>query len=354
MQSVINFRTKEEQEFLDTHICPLPFHRVEVGADGNVRFCCHYWNPTIIGNVADQNFEDIWYGAVAESIRDSMRSPDHKPYLGCIAANCEKIKSRKLRGLDYANDLSVLETQPPVELEFNIDRTCNLKCPSCRVSATHDIDDHRYQFALDIFRKTVKPFFQESHDRLMTINIDGSGEVFASRVYRKLFETEPLFTDPERWPNLQFVMQTNGTLLTEKLQNTYAKFVDRIVSIWISIDAGNEQSYNLTRVGGDWNLLWKNIDAYYDRIKGTSRQWTWNLIIQRDNFRSIPEFIERALQYSNNLPDLALTDIVNWGTRSPHEFADIAVHLPEHPLHNEYLAIMNMDIVKNYPKKHYK
>lgn len=346
----LNLKTKEEQEYLDNHVCALPFYRMEVGSNGHVRFCCASWTNEVIGDVTQTSIEEVWKSPKAIQIRESMQSPSPREFIGCRTDRCEIIKNRRLH-----KDIVQPNREWPVELEFNIDRTCNLHCPSCRQRPIHDIPDPEYEEKLKMFRQSVAPYFKEPHDREIIINIDGSGEVFASRVYRTLFDTEPCFSKTELWPNLKFIMQTNGVLLTEKLQNKYANFVDRIDHLWVSIDAGNESSYNKTRRGGDWNLLWQNMDAYYERIKNNpNAKWTWNLIIQLDNFESIPELVERAHKYHEKLPGLSFTDIVNWGTYTAEQYDMLAVHRPSHPLHKKFLDIINVGIVKNYPKRHYR
>jgi Iron-sulfur cluster-binding domain len=350
-------RTPQQQAYLDQHVCALPFYRMEIKGNGEVRSCCEQWTDLTFGNLLETTIEDIWHGETARQIRSSMTNNGTRQFNGCRANACENIKNRRLESNDFLKRQNVLNSDKlePVELEFNLDRTCNLWCGSCRQNAIHDVPESEYQHILDVFRKATRPYLTEPHSRPMVINLDGSGEVFASRAYRTLFDTELCFTQPHLWPNLRYTLQTNGTLLTTKLQTKYSAFVSRIRELWVSIDAGDLKSYRIVRRGGDWDLLWENLDAYYQAIRTSEdRRWVWNLIIQRDNFESIPLLVERAMTYTDNLPWLSFTDLVNWGTYTPEAYLARAVHNTEHPLWPRLQEILEINYVKNYPRKIYR
>ena len=142
-------------------------------------------------------------------------------------------------------------------------------------------------------------------------------------------------------------------MMTEKIQKRYSKFFNQIKKIEISIDAGNQESYQSVRVGGNWNLLWKNLQYFYDNIKHKTDDeiiWQWNIIVQKNNFESIPDFINIAHKFSEKLPILNFAKVLNWGTWTDEDYIKYAVHLPINPQHEDYLKIINMPLLKNYPK----
>jgi sulfatase maturation enzyme AslB (radical SAM superfamily) len=189
--------------------------------------------------------------------------------------------------------------------------------------------------------------FHEPHGEYKIVGMDGSGEIFSSELYRELFETERIFTDTHLWPSLNFSLSTNGTMMTEKIQQKYKNFFDHIGYLEISVDAGNEDSYNKVRVGGHWELLWKNIEYLYNN-RSRDFGWAWNIIVQKNNYESIPELIDLANKFTNLRPKINFATLLNWGTWSEGEYINNAVHMPSHPEHQKYLAIMNSQLVKDY------
>jgi MoaA/NifB/PqqE/SkfB family radical SAM enzyme len=324
-------------------LCDHPFNYVEVRRHGGVNICCPQWNPAEIGNVFQESIEEIWSGKRAQLIRDSITNGD---YSYCNHDTCPKIQDWKVGGLTPNTPQNLDKilnkvNRTPNHVHLVLDHSCNLACPSCRVSKITQLEDKEQQIGLNAARRVFKSMFSEPHNERKVIGMDGSGEIFSSNVYKILFETEDIFTKTYQWPNLKFALSTNGTMMTEKIQKKYNYLFEHLDRIEISIDAGNEESYTKVRVGGHWDLLWKNLDYFYSTIKDNKEVvWIWNIIIQRDNFESIPEFINLSKKYPENPPVLNYAKVLNWGTWTDEEYLNRAVHIPTHPLHSKYLEIM--------------
>lgn len=341
----------------DKFICLEPFSYTEVRLGGDVNICCTQWNPAVIGNVLTTDFSQIWNGEKAQIIRNTILDGS---YSYCNGSTCPKMLTWHLdNDLISKTEISVkraidLVTSTPPKVHFVIDRSCNLTCPSCRATKLTQLDDAAKQQALTVFRRTTRPMFATAHLENKTLSFDGSGEIFSSEVYRELFETEEIFTQTYRWPNLRFELTTNGTMMTEKIQKKYFNLFDHTAKLEVSIDAGNKASYNITRVGGHWDLLWENMQYFHDNTLMNSkikRWWKWNIIVQRDNFESIPDLLEIANKF-HKLPTIHFSNLLNWGTWQDSEYLARAVHLPDHPLHQRYMEILNLPIVQNYRFKH--
>ena len=325
------------------YLCDHPFDYVEVRRHGGVNICCPQWNPAEIGNVFTNTIEDIWASDRAQIIRDSIINGD---YSYCNCDTCPRIQGWKTGTLakntpEKLNQLLQKVSRTPNHVHLVLDHSCNLACPSCRVSKITQMEKTEQDLGLQAARNVFKCMFPEPHNEHKIIGMDGSGEIFSSEVYKKLFETEDIFTKTHQWPNLKFSLSTNGTMMTEKIQKKYNYLFDHLGRIELSIDAGNQESYEKVRVGGHWDLLWKNIDYFYSTIKDRKEvRWIWNIIIQRDNFESIPEFVKLADRYTEHRPSLNFAKVLNWGTWTDEEYLNRAVHIPTHPLHNHYLEIM--------------
>jgi hypothetical protein len=138
-------------------------------------------------------------------------------------------------------------------------------------------------------------------------------------------------------------------MMTEKIQKKHANLFTHLGDLAISIDAGNRASYEQVRLGGDWDLLWTNIDYFYSTNWDRDNTWCWDLIVQKNNYQSIPELIDIArTRFDKKLPKISLTPVLNWGTWSEAEYLDHAVHLPTHADHAQYQTVMALPTVRDY------
>jgi hypothetical protein len=333
-------------------LCWMPFEYAEIRTNGTVNICCPQWNPVIIGNVLDENFDAIWTGDIANEIRNTIFDGS---YSYCNSETCFNIQGYKSGTLlrpnteQWRDKLTDSVKRTPSKVLFCVDRSCNLSCPSCRTSKQIQILGQDRKNALRSVKTVLHSMFPEPHSELKLIGMDGTGEVFSSDVYREIFETEEIFTHTYKWPNLKFNINTNGTMMTEKYQKKHSGIFNNLSMLELSIDAGNKESYEKVRVGGDWNTLWKNLFYFYKNNKhNPSVQWQWNLIIQQNNFQSIPEFVNIANMFSEKLPRLKIVKMLNWGTFSEERYLEQAVWMPSHPMYLEYINIMNLPHVKQY------
>lgn len=333
-------------------LCELPFYYMEIRPNGDINLCCPQWNPAVVGNVLKNTIEEIWHGRKSQIIRNSILSGK---YTYCNNFSCPRIRDKELpfRTQELLNEiLDKSESKTPSRVLFVVDRSCNLSCPSCRKRKISQLAPEQQEGAKFLIRKVLNEMFSEPHDEEKVLAFDGSGEIFSSQVYRELFETEDIFTKTYLWPNLKFSLSTNGTLMTEKIQKKYKPFFNHITDIYVSIDAGNKESYEKVRVGGQWELLWENLKYYYSTKIDDSSWWQFNVIAQKNNYESIPELVKiMETLFPKKLPKLNISPVLNWGTWSEEQYLNHAVHVPAHPENQKYLEIINSTIVQDYLKK---
>lgn len=330
------------------NVCELPFNDIEIQFNGNVYICCPGWNPASIGNLLEQDLKEIWNSDKANLIRQTMLDGSYKY---CNSTTCPAMIAGG--GPRIINKTKFIDPKRsiPRNLAFSIDNTCNLVCPSCRTSKIIHVSNENTDRALSILRKAFSSICSEPHDNEVTFTFDGVGEIFFSSVYREIFETEAFFQNPDKWPNIKFVLCTNGTMMTEKIQNKYKTLFDRMLGLRLSIDAGNEESYNKVRVGGNWHNLFENIDyVYKNTILPKNIGWAWNLILQKNNYESIPDLIDLAYNYKENLPEIYIVNMLNWGTLSQSDFDEQAVWISTSSRHEDVKRILDLDKVKSYPR----
>jgi radical SAM protein with 4Fe4S-binding SPASM domain len=331
------------------NVCDLPFNDIEVQSNGNVYACCPGWNPASIGNLLEDDLKSIWNSKKANTVRESMTDGS---YRYCNAKTCPAMIAGGGPRIIPKSQFVDPKNKFPRNIAFSVDNTCNLICPSCRTKKIITLSTDAHTRALTILRTAFRSVFNEPHDQEIIFTFDGVGEIFFSPVYREIFETEEVFKTPENWPNFKTVLCTNGTMMTEKIQDKYNILFERALGIRLSIDAGNKTSYEKVRCGGDWDLLWENINYLYNKTlkNDTNKSWAWNVILQEDNYESILDLVKLAYQYPDNLPDIYIVNMLNWGTYSQEEFDKKAVWFINSPNYNRAKEILSLPEVINYPK----
>ena len=326
--------------------CSLPFNNVEIQSNGDVYVCCPAWNPAIIGNLLEEDLESIWSGNRANAVRESIKDTSFRY---CQENLCPAMLSGEGNHIIARDKFKAPVIKFPNYISLSIDNTCNLECPSCRFQKILKSSPAQHDKSLKIMENIFDVIFREPHNQKVLLTMDGAGEIFHSAIYRQIFE-KLKYKDFSLWPNVEFVLCTNGTMMTPKIQNKYSYLLDKAHSYRFSIDAGNEKSYNIVRKGGNWNSLWDNVNHLYNtRIEKTKLHWAINLVLQKDNYESIPELIEIAKTY-DVIPDIYITNVLDWGSQSTDIYNDMAVWMEHHNEHDRMKQILALPEVVNYPK----
>ena len=335
---------------LSGRVCPEPFRKIMVLHTGDVIICCPQWLPAIIGNVLNDTIRDIWAGEKANLIRQTIIDGSYKY---CDKNVCHIMHDRVAKSTFPLLETFDVSVKPlPTEINISVDVTCNLFCPSCRTEKVTLMNEERAR-AEKIISSVLDSLFETPHNEVVDLEIDGVGDIFSSSIYRHEFETRKCFTNPEFWPNLRFTILTNGVMMTKKIQIKHSALLTHTKIIKISVDAGNEESYKKVRLGGHWQKLWGNLDYLYEsrlNVPGNTLDWAWIVVIQEDNFESIPELIQIAYNYPNNLPTIHLHPILQGNHMPDFIFRDKAVWLETSARYTRLLEILNLPIVNDYPK----
>ena len=274
-------------------ICTLPFESVEVNSNGKLYFCCASWQKKPFGDLNKDSILSEWNSLAAKEIRQSILDGSYKfcnkdmcPYL---QTNCLK-EYNELTEIQQklVSEQGIELIDAPISLMLNYDYSCNLSCPSCRyekVSITST--DQEFPFLKSLTEKIVFDFFQNSSQRKIKLNITGSGDPFASLVFRNFLES----LNGENFPNLTIDLQTNGVLLNEKMWEKLKKIHNNINSIFLSLDAASKETYLEVRKGGSWEIVNRNIDFLKKlREQGILKRLQVHFVVQKKNY------FEKAMQ----------------------------------------------------------
>ena len=341
MEGVLNTPPSD----LSDRFCGVPFDYVEIHSGGRLFLCCPTWLPTQVGSLADSDLVDAFNSDTAQDVRRSILDGS---YRHCHKLVCPHIQAgtlpRKTDIRDERHKRVIEQHQAPVldPLELNLcyDDSCNLSCPSCRRELISVTSGPEYEERKSIQDKVIRFAFGEPHDRTISVTITGSGDPFGSKLFREL-----LFgLDGSRYPNANIRFHTNGVAFTPAVWNRLEKIHRNIDSVMVSVDAGSEAQYQITRRGGKWQTLLNNLEFLGNkRREGAFRSLRLHLVVQRDNFRGIPEFVRIGKRVGADRCYLSLLN--DWATWTKDEFLARTVWNREHPQFEEFVRVMADPIV---------
>jgi Iron-sulfur cluster-binding domain len=323
---------------LDDVICHHPFTRLEITPAGFAHACCASLVPTAIGNIESENAATIIASEKAQKMRRSMLDGSYKycNHLACPLMVNEQLprKSDAAIAGDALLAAAVAGTDDTIaeirDLAFGYDWSCNLSCPSCRretIIETHKQSGERSHH----IRLQVAPLLP----KLRSLHINNAGEFLFSRPSRALLQS----IDPAQHANLKIDLISNGTLLTEREWQKFANIHGLVRTIRISTDAATKETFEVLRRGARWESFLENLKFIGTmRRRGGIELLMLAFTYQLRNFREMPAFVGFAESVG--------ADKVNFQRLQPSasmthdEYAANAVHLPTHPLHAEFLAVL--------------
>jgi radical SAM protein with 4Fe4S-binding SPASM domain len=274
--------------------CGVPFNTLQIDQDGDVQLCdCQLFMPYTIGNIYKNSLQDIWLGEAADRVRQSVADED---FTYCNWA-CAKLANLRTRP-------AVLPTVQdfPKTIKLDMDRSCNLKCPSCREDIIIEKHSDTINKQIELY-ESIKQWALDNPDKTIHLLPVASGEIFAS--HSGLNFLKSLQDYPHN--NLKLTITTNGTLINRnrELLNNISHLIN---SFSISIDASTRETYAQVR-GGDWDELLLGLDFVKHNFK---RSVMFRFCIQKNNCHEIESFANFANQYNATINYQKLLDWGHW------------------------------------------
>lgn len=327
---------------LADRFCTRPFESFELQENGTVNLCCPTWLRTRAGNLHANSAAEIWNSPAAQAVRagihdGSFRHCNHSvcPAIqaGTLPLRRDVAKEPRYREIIRAKATAMPD--PPIYINLSHDKSCNLSCPSCRQKRIQFNDGPEYEQRLALQQKLEAAFFTEPTGRSFMVSVTGSGDPFASRVFRDfLFRL-----DASKFPGLYVNIQTNGVLFTAKTWGNLWRLHGRISSVLVSLDAATEPTYDIVRRGGDWGQLLTNMEFLAGRRRaGQIKELIVFFVVQRANFREMPDFVRLGKRLG--VDRITFQRAINWGTWTGAEYRDQAIWDPQHPQYPDFARIM--------------
>jgi len=333
---------------LNKYVCTNPFNYMDL-QPYQVYVCCPSWCPT---SIREGKEEIEWDTNTAVDIRKSVldgtyRHCDHNvcPSLNrllntneVVGNFVEKDKFLKYHNINSIDDIEKIETHPE-HVNFAFDRSCNFKCPSCRLEfvANDDEDSKLHKDKL----KTLNEIETKFAKYIKTILVTGSGDPFYSKIYRNYL----INFNSDLYPNLEQInVITNGKMLNEKMWNSLSA-KKHIKALEISIDAGTKYTYeNVTRINGDWDVLLDNL-KFISTIT-TINYLTLSFVVSEKNYLEMGIFYDIMSEIFKNSSfkiRINYTQHVHWGdgAYTEEEVKKIQVFKEDHPFFNSFINELN-------------
>jgi MoaA/NifB/PqqE/SkfB family radical SAM enzyme len=314
-------------------ICHNPFEWFEIHPDGQVFACCPAWLKRPLGNLLTDDLDDIWNGSTA---RDLRRSIHDGSFRHCNRRRCPRLSKGtapvgKFSDVEKGALRDVFEASQtrlpwgPQKLNLCYDRSCNLACSTCRPGVYVASEEERRQaeYLSDRLQRELAPQARQ-------LIISGTGDPFASSSYRRLLER---FV-PSDYPHLKSIhLHSNGLLWDSVAWQSMQAAQPFVRTAEISIDAASAETYSLNR-GGDFDRLLDNL-TFLARLPIAI---TLSFVVQQNNYREMADFVTLAQGFGFAV---YFSQLVNWGTFRREEFRRRALHLPDHPEHAAFRALLN-------------
>ena len=331
---------------LSDKFCPMPFTHLATGYKGDAfACCCPAWVPFAVGNVLEAPSADaVWNSDVAAEIRRSVHDGD---FSYCSRTLCSYIAAQKLplkaEITDpllrrYIDERSVVLEEVPQMVQLNHDATCNLACPSCRTEIITAKAEEQDAYA-ESARRVILPLLRKVNGQSY---ISGGGEAFASKHYRSILAA----LNRTEYPDLYLYLITNGQLTTAERWRQFPDLLEMIDILSVSIDAARAETYERLRRPGKWPILMKNLELIAEmRRAGSIRRFQINFVVQEENYREIPEFVELGTRLG--VDSIWFQRLTNYGAYAEGAFAKADVTSPSHPKHAELLDILRSPVMSH-------
>ena len=175
------------------------------------------------------------------------------------------------------------ESEFPPHLEFELNYSCNLRCPMCTWAVEDAAEKKEDWFTFEDYKKVI--------DEAVSIG---------TKSIRICYINEPLIRqDIDQFIKyavdagiLDVLITTNGTLLTKQMSR---KLIEAgLTKLNVSLDAVTNETYDKIRVGGNLDVTVQNIHDFLDIRKEMNKKIPkirLTFVTSKINFHEYDEFV---------------------------------------------------------------
>ena len=169
---------------------------------------------------------------------------------------------------------------------LEINNSCNINCVMCDTKSS---TRKKKLMDLDLCEEATKQMKSTGINEVLLHTIGDPLANAKLKDYLKIL----------RKYNLQVGISTNGLML-DKHVDTLVEYFDICSNIRFSIDGVKKATYEKIRFGGIFEELIKNLDLAEIKLKKIGYEFMIDLVISKDNFNELGEFIVFFRKYVNN------------------------------------------------------
>jgi len=324
---------------LKDYVCTVPFEALEIMENNNF-MCCGSWLLKELPNHVP--LKELWNSDEAIDIRKSVMDGTYRhcdktkcPFLSqLIALNTtthgpikHKDKLNDIIKKSYETQNGYLENGPKI-IQLSFDRTCNFKCPSCRVDMIVANGEKIKNINL-----TIEEIEETYSDSIEIIYCSGTADPFVSVSYRNYLRN----FNPKKYPKLTSIhLHTNASLWNKEMWDSMKNIHPYVKTCEISIDAGTKETYETkTRLGGNWDTLLNNL-KFISTLPNLLQIKT-SFVVQDSNYMEMKIFYNLMYSIFGRKSKIFFGRISNWGTFTDGQFKLIDVGDSTHPEHTLFL-----------------
>ena len=291
--------------------CDTPLNHLEVVRGGNTICCCSVFLSEELGSILQKGVLGVWNSAMHKIL---CLSTQNRTYTFCKKDMCPYFIEKKPRTVREDEDWEYHKMEPkPEVIAIGYDDTCNLRCETCR-KELYIAGKQEEAVACAVGEKVKKELLPNSKFFILA----GGGEVFASKAYAQVYESE----ESAEIPYIRIL--SNGTLFTPVNWNHFKAGKKGKIMVTFSIDAARKETYEEIRRGGNFDIIQKNMEfASKLRKCGELAYFRMNFVVQKKNYLEMPEFVKWG--ESLGVDEVFFTKILNWGTFTEEEFKDVSM-----------------------------
>lgn len=327
-------------ELFKEYVCLNPFTYLDVQQNGAAHMCCPSWlEPDITWDSSGvrKGLPDAWNSEIANDIRASVTDGTYRYCNKVVCPGLSSLSKGKVpTNFIHKDKFDANNYSTPRKVLFGQDRSCNMKCPSCRdeIISNPSSDTELYNENNRLQEEIENSF----SDTIETILMTGSGDPIYSKLYRNYLQN----FEKTKYPNLKkIILVTNGNLLSEDMWNSFS-CTEYIDTVDISIDAGTKYTYeNVTRIGGKWDKLIENMN-FLASLSDRPRHFSFSMVVSKHNYIEMKKMYDLVHNIFDNCTgeySIHFRQHVFWntGSYSLEDMNMLSVFNQIHPEHSYFI-----------------
>jgi len=262
--------------------CNAPFTNMLFSQSGAIQVCCHNQEFSI-GKYPEQSIREIWNSAKANELRNHMRKFDLSHGCGICEADLKIGSFREVRAAHF--DRIPKHPEYPTMMEFLVSNQCNLECVMCKGEYSSLIRKNREKLSPLItpydekFVNQLEEFIPYLHET----RFSGSGEAFSIDLNYHIWEMIIKLN-----PKCIIMVQTNGTILTDRVKNVLSR---GNFQIGVSLDSLNKETFEAIRLNANFDKVMDNIRYFHEYSEAKKTKFDLAMCVMRQNWREMPDFV---------------------------------------------------------------